>query len=53
MFVIIRDELEEGCEYKVINKSTVFDLYFQQHLNMQQFPHLNIDDFFNPQQKLV
>jgi len=34
MFVLITEEEEEHCEYKIINESENFDMVYRQHFNM-------------------
>lgn len=34
MFVLISEEKEEHCDYKIINESENFDMVYRQHFNM-------------------
>lgn len=34
MFVLIAEEKEEHCEYKIVNESENFDMVYRQHFNM-------------------
>ena len=38
MFVVIKDEPEEVCEYKIINKSESVDLLYRQHFDKSKVP---------------
>ena len=39
MFVIVRDEDEDKCEYKIVNKTKSVDLLYYQHIDRAKVPH--------------
>lgn len=38
MFIVVREEDEENCEYKIINESKSVDLLYYQHIDKAKIP---------------
>lgn len=56
MFVVIRDEEESKCEYKIVNESKAVDLLYYQHIDAAKVPQrlagLNLSKYVQRNRRL-